>query len=89
MQPSNERTYPQIAHWVTSQGWIEKRGHPVPAIDPSPGARGAGLLLSLPARLTCATMVTSLATGSHHTLFYAGSLRAFPPQIACWRISLG
>jgi len=23
MQPSIEQTYPQIAHWVTTQGWIE------------------------------------------------------------------
>src|SRR5215469_11751731 len=23
MQPSVEQTYPQIAHWVTTQGWIE------------------------------------------------------------------
>ena len=63
--------------------------HPMQAIDPSPGAKGQHLSLPLPALLTCATIGTSLATGGHHTLFFAGSLCAFPPHISCWRVSRG
>ena len=49
--------------------------HPMQSIDPSPGAKGQHLSLPLPALLTCATIGTSLATGGHYTLLYAGLYR--------------